>query len=432
MDVEQNISLPMEIDLMASEPENLLLWILSITAMVTTISLFFCGIPICIEIWRRKTTHEISGFPFIMGFLGGTFWLRYGMLKLDSTMITVNCVGVSLMFMYMLFYLHYTKPKGSYLFQMTIVCAVISGMLILVEIYQFASLDPLGFVCMTFNIINFGAPLAGIRVVLRKRSVETLPLPLCVANLLVSSQWCLYGILVKDIYIIIPNGAGSALALLQVSLFLIFPRNVGGQSPIEYCCNCCSCCRNTTSGKIENQYQPVNTRALSLSARSRVTNERNIAPIPSSRTACIEFMRSDEFTSGRYRHFDNSISSRTTAASVAETITSASNGVGNNELNRHSSLSHPELYDDKIPVEDGDRSLPFDVSYQSTSNPIQPFTFSARLAQISEDVSENVEPEKRVRQENEMIRTSSAPDLTSQQNVDIGGLRPPSQNLTNL
>lgn len=45
---------------------------------------------------------------------------------------------------------------------MTIVCAVISGMLILVEIYQFASLDPLGFVCMTFNIINFGAPLAGI------------------------------------------------------------------------------------------------------------------------------------------------------------------------------------------------------------------------------------------------------------------------------
>ena len=135
---------------------------------------------------------------------------------------------------------------------------------------------------------------------------------------------------------------------------------------------------------------------------------------------------------GRYRRFDNSISSRTTAASVAETITSASNGVGNNELNRHSSLSHPELYDDKIPVEDGDRSLPFDVSYQSTSNPIQPFTFSARLAQISEDVSENVEPEKRVRQENEMIRTSSAPDLTSQQNVDIGGLRPPSQNLTNL
>lgn len=35
-------------------------------------------------------------------------------------------------------------------------------MLVLVQLYGTAVLDPLGFVSMTFNIINFGAPLAGM------------------------------------------------------------------------------------------------------------------------------------------------------------------------------------------------------------------------------------------------------------------------------
>lgn len=63
-----------------------------------------------------------------------------------------------------------------------------------------------------------------------------MPLPLCTANLLVSSQWCLYGVLVRDIYIIIPNGAGVGLALVQMSLFLVFPREMGGKAPLSSCC----------------------------------------------------------------------------------------------------------------------------------------------------------------------------------------------------
>jgi hypothetical protein len=37
--------------------------------------------------------------------------------------------------------------------------------------------------------------------VIKDQSCESLPLPLCVANLLVSAQWFLYGILVGDPYI---------------------------------------------------------------------------------------------------------------------------------------------------------------------------------------------------------------------------------------
>uniref|UniRef100_A0A7E4V2F6 Sugar transporter SWEET1 n=1 Tax=Panagrellus redivivus TaxID=6233 RepID=A0A7E4V2F6_PANRE len=231
-----------------SEPLTFLS-VLSISAIITTVSLFFCGIPICIEILRRKDTDEISGFPFIMGFLGGSFWLRYGLLKYDVTMITVNVVGVSLMFIYMLFYVYFTKEKGFILMELCTVGALIGMMVTLVEIYGLAMIDILGFVCMSFNILNFGAPLAGVKVVLRKKCCDSLPLPLCTANLLVSSQWAVYGVLVNDIYIIIPNSAGVFLAAMQLSLFLIFPRKVGSKALLSYCCSSESSSHHKSSHK---------------------------------------------------------------------------------------------------------------------------------------------------------------------------------------
>lgn len=111
-------------------------------------------------------------------------------------------------------------------------------MLVLVEIYSIQIIDPLGMVCCAFNVLNFGAPLAGVQIVFKKKCCDNLPFPLCSANLLVSAQWCLYGVLVNDIYIIIPNGAGVALAILQISLFLVFPRQPGKKAPLAYCFTC--------------------------------------------------------------------------------------------------------------------------------------------------------------------------------------------------
>ncbi|KHJ78870.1 mtN3/saliva family protein [Oesophagostomum dentatum] len=84
---------------------------LSCCAIITTIALFLCGIPICLEIMRRKGTKDISGVPFLMGLLGGSFWLRYGFLKDDSTMIIVNLVSVALFSIYCLFYLAFATPR---------------------------------------------------------------------------------------------------------------------------------------------------------------------------------------------------------------------------------------------------------------------------------------------------------------------------------
>ncbi|VDO64872.1 unnamed protein product [Heligmosomoides polygyrus] len=167
-----------------------------------------------------------------MGLLGGSFWLRYGFLKDDSTMIIVNVVAVSLFTMYCLFYLAFATPRCAFATKFAFILSLIGGMCAWV-VYT-PNINYLGVACMTFNIMNFGAPLAGLGVVLRKRCCDTLPLPLCVANLLVSSQWFLYGNIVRDPYIMVPNGIGMALAVLQLSLFVIFPRKENGKSVVSH------------------------------------------------------------------------------------------------------------------------------------------------------------------------------------------------------
>ncbi len=39
------------------------------------------------------------------------FWLRYGMLKPDSTIMTVNGTGLALEAVYLVYYYAYARPK---------------------------------------------------------------------------------------------------------------------------------------------------------------------------------------------------------------------------------------------------------------------------------------------------------------------------------
>ncbi|VDN03391.1 unnamed protein product [Thelazia callipaeda] len=188
-----------------------LLNLISFLALFTTGGLFLCGLPICRQIWKHQDTKEISGVPFIMGVVGGSCWWAYGYVKNDQTVICVTSVQVVLYTSYLIFYWIMSKNKYTLkIMPPAIVCIT----------------------CIFLNVADFAAPLAGIKYVIRNHSTQTLPLPLCIANFLVSTEWFVYGLLKMDFYLILPNGIGSTLALGQLTLFLILPHKTGIQTPL--------------------------------------------------------------------------------------------------------------------------------------------------------------------------------------------------------
>jgi len=200
----------------------------------------------------------------------------------------------------------------------------------------------------------------GVTVVFRKRCTDSLPLPLCTANLLVSSQWALYGVLVKDQYIIIPNGVGIVLAILQIALFAVFPRRAGDASPLACVC---PCLRDLELGaKCSEEGSPSHTHKYAAWAKQRI----GATVIPPSRSACIAFLRSSIFNSGGYYPHTTSYSGdqlafansgRSTTSSRFTDLTTLAGNATNTSLfdcstgmmsSRAVSVSHPELWRDSV------------------------------------------------------------------------------------
>uniref|UniRef100_A0A915D2Z7 Sugar transporter SWEET1 n=1 Tax=Ditylenchus dipsaci TaxID=166011 RepID=A0A915D2Z7_9BILA len=419
-------TIPYFMERMIEMPTISVLSVLSITAIITTISLFFCGIPICLEIWRRKNTDEITSFPFLMGFLGGTFWLRYGLLKYDLTMITVNVVGVALMFLYLLFYLYHTRSKTFILLELLVVFSIISAMLVLVEMYGETTLDPLGFVCMTFNILNFGAPLAGVSVVFKKKCCDSLPLPLCTANLLVSTQWCIYGVLVGDKYIIVSHyrylniakyPLNTTICRFQWSWCAVgpvanltlpdLPRSPGGKAPLAGCCPYLDLELNEKSELPSENVQVRN----GCWSRQRVVDSRNFngsAALPPSRSDCIAYLRSTTFNSGgyyAYTPYGGSMCSRTTAESTLPDTNQTAH------LSRVEKITPPYSFNDSNTTNHlacSIANMPMGATsyvFNKSNGAGEPFEFD-RIREI--DDLEKQWTEK------ELKRTHSAPDLAAE------------------
>uniref|UniRef100_A0A1I7Z282 Sugar transporter SWEET n=1 Tax=Steinernema glaseri TaxID=37863 RepID=A0A1I7Z282_9BILA len=199
---------------------------LSYVAILSTIALFLCGVEICQRIRRKGSTDGTDAAPFLLTFISCCFWTQYGVLKADRTIITINFIGVIIEAVYLFYYYMMTRHRRrlNRILLLELVLFIAMYGYTTSESYELKDrIDNLGFVCMLMNIASLGSPLLALGGVIRSKSSENLPFPLCVGNMAVSSQWLLYGILVDDVYIKIPNGIGVAMSIVQLSFFVIYP-----------------------------------------------------------------------------------------------------------------------------------------------------------------------------------------------------------------
>ncbi|VDO62615.1 unnamed protein product [Heligmosomoides polygyrus] len=199
---------------------------LSFSAIFSTIGLFLCGIQICRRIRERGTSEGTGSAPFVLAFVSCAFWLQYGVLKQDHVVIFVNVVGFLLQGCYLAYY--YSMTRNPKLLK-KVIAAELVAIAVMLYVVNYAGLkdsgrEPLGLICVVLNIASIGAPLFQVGEVIRTKNSESLPLPLCLACFAVSLQWLLYGILVNDYVIQVPNYIATLLSLIQLSLFVIYPR----------------------------------------------------------------------------------------------------------------------------------------------------------------------------------------------------------------
>ena len=73
------------------------------------------------------------------------------------------------------------------------------------------------------SVLYCSAPLASVVKVLTTRDTQSLPFYLIAATVMMTTSWAVYGLIIGDKFVIVPNMLGCTLATFQLLLFAVLP-----------------------------------------------------------------------------------------------------------------------------------------------------------------------------------------------------------------
>ncbi|XP_071722077.1 bidirectional sugar transporter SWEET17-like [Rutidosis leptorrhynchoides] len=195
---------------------------------IISVLVFLSPVPTFWRIVKNKSTEDFECVPYVCTLLNSSLWTYYGIIKPGEYLVaTVNGFGILVESIYVLLFLIYAptmmRNKTGALFG-----ALDLGFLAaVVLVTQLAlkgeiRLDVLGVVCAGLNIIMYGSPLAAMKTVVSTKSVEFMPFWLSFFLFLNGGVWAFYAVLVRDYFLLVPNGIGFLLGAAQLLLYVIY------------------------------------------------------------------------------------------------------------------------------------------------------------------------------------------------------------------
>ncbi|XP_072997705.1 bidirectional sugar transporter SWEET12-like [Typha latifolia] len=154
-------------------------------------------------------------------------WLYYALLTMDSMVLTINVFSCFTECIYLIIYLVYA-PKKAKVFTLKIIFFLNVGLcgtsvlFTLLFLKGSRRLHITGVLCASLAVGVFIAPLSIIRQVIRTRSVEYMPFPLSFFLTLSAVAWFGYGLLIRDIFVAVPNVVGFFFGMVQIILYFIY------------------------------------------------------------------------------------------------------------------------------------------------------------------------------------------------------------------
>ncbi|CAL1288320.1 unnamed protein product [Larinioides sclopetarius] len=197
-------------------------------AVVCTIAASFSGIPLILEFFQKKSTANASVLPFLASMTCTSLWLLYCTIMNDPLMQGLNLICSILQTIYVgCFYVNTVHKKKT--LQMV---GIAFTFLISTYLYGFHVADistgsyTLGFLAAVGSILASAAPLASITQVFQTKSSESLPFLIIFSTFVVTFLWFIYGILIENSFVQVPNFISAVISAFQLGLIAVFPKKL--------------------------------------------------------------------------------------------------------------------------------------------------------------------------------------------------------------
>ncbi|KAK9016940.1 hypothetical protein V6N11_079432 [Hibiscus sabdariffa] len=214
-------------------------FIIGIIGNVISILVFASPIKTFWWVVKKKSTESYKGDPYITTLLSTSLWTFYGIINPDGLLVmTVNGAGAIFQLTYVILFLIYA-PKAKKVKTAKLVAVLDVGVLgaviavTLLAIHGNMRLTFVGILCAALTIGMYASPLSAMRTVLKTKSVEYMPFLLSFFLFLNAGVWSAYAVLVKDIYIGVPNAIGFILGSAQLILYGMYKNKSVSSKPDE-------------------------------------------------------------------------------------------------------------------------------------------------------------------------------------------------------
>ncbi|CAL9764054.1 unnamed protein product [Musa acuminata subsp. burmannicoides] len=199
-----------------------------IVGNIISFMVYLAPLPTFYRVYKRKSTEGFQSVPYVVALFSAMLWISYAFLKTDACLlITINSVGCAIETVYIVVCFVYA-PKAAKIFTAKLVLLVIVAMFGLILLLTLLlsegakRVEILGWICVSFSVSVFVAPLSVIRLIIRTKSVEFMPFSLSFFLTLSAVVWFAYGLLIRDLYVSLPNVLGFIFGILQMALYVAY------------------------------------------------------------------------------------------------------------------------------------------------------------------------------------------------------------------
>ena len=198
--------------------------VISLIGTIIGIFLFISPSILFYKIIRRQEKHIIISktillFNIVCGELWMCYWLRLNkIIPMISSAISLSfSIIYAIIYLYFYFLGKIFKWILSSILTIVIVWQCYYSIIFILEDYEF-----IGMIAMIINIITYIQPVQNILRIIKQGNFKSISIINSILGFLSSSSWLSYGILIKNIKSIIPNGIGFIVSIIHIAIWTFF------------------------------------------------------------------------------------------------------------------------------------------------------------------------------------------------------------------
>jgi solute carrier family 50 protein (sugar transporter) len=165
---------------------------------------------------------DAPGLLLVFTFINEILWLIYGLLVDKPQIYYTNGIGGGFTVIFITIFLSYYSKEKIYLTAIFLILLVIIMATISYLGYFMIYYEYVGYAANAFNVGMYAATGEKIYRVFKTKNYKLMPIYSIIGAFLCTGCWIIYGTIIYEINVLIPNGLGMLFAIIQLIVYFYF------------------------------------------------------------------------------------------------------------------------------------------------------------------------------------------------------------------